>query len=796
MLISLKWLNKYIDLKDKTVKELENALTMIGQEVEHIEYEGSNLENVITAEIVELIKHPDSDHLTICKVNTGDEILQVICGAPNHTNGDKVVLAKIGAKLSDEFIIKKGKIRGVESYGMLCSEEELKIGKGNDGIIILPKDTEVGIPLKEYLSKDDIIFELEITPNRPDCLSHIGIARELSAYYNLPLIYPKKDVNISIENDKKVEIIGNVSKRYATRIIKNVEVKESPKWLKDSLEAVGVRSINNLVDISNYVMLEYNQPNHIFDLDEIKGNKITVKALEEDIKFITLDDNERELLKGDIVICDEEKPLILAGIMGGKNSEVKDSTKNILIEVAEFSNLDIRRTSRRLSLISESSYRFERGIDEKNILTVMDRITYLINEIAGGENSNIVEEYKEKSEEIVTEFMIPRMNRFIGKNIDKKDIINIFERLEIEIKDEGEKLILKAPSHRKDLINQFDYFEEIIRIYGFDNIENILPKLEMNEKRLENNIRNIQNLKNILSNMGLREVINYSFIPKEALKKINFNNSKIIEIENPITTDFVIMRPTLMYSLLKNAKDNFNRSVNDIKIFEISKVFHLEDKKDISKVNLDDNSIIETQKIAILLGGKSNKDIWAKNEYDFYDLSGIVELLFEKIGVPRYSLERSKNKSYHPNKSADILIGKECLGTFGEIHPDILEEMSIDNNIYYAEIDVEKLQKYQKNTIKYNKISQYQSVNRDIAILVEDKINAGDILKSIKNVLPIIEKVSIFDIYSGKGIKEGYKSVALNIILRDNKTLNDNEINDAILKIVEKLKKQFNAEIR
>ena len=805
MLISLNWLKEYIDLDENLdIKELENALTMIGQEVENIEKQGKNLKKVLTAKIKELKMHPNSDHLTVCQVDNGTEVLQVVCGATNHKEGDIVAMAQIGAELDKEFVIKKGKIRGEESNGMLCSETELKVGPGNDGIIIFPEDTKLGIPLDEYYGLNDTVFELEITPNRPDCLSHIGIARELSAYYNKNLNVPKNDVEEKEKYDIDINIAEGTSNRYMARVIKNVKVGPSPKWLRDRLEAVGVRSINNLVDISNYVMLETNQPNHIFDLDKLEKPEISVGYASNGESFVTLDEKTRELNNEDIVIRNNGKVIALAGVMGGLETEVTENTTNILIEVAHFDNLSVRKTSRKLALISESSYRFERRVNEENMNYVMDRISYLVQSIAGGTICNINDEYKVKLENKVTTLDIEKMNKFIGKVIEKDKVISLLERLEVEVKDMGDTLLLKAPYHRQDLINQFDYFEEIIRLVGFDNIENIMPKVTLSKKRLVDTTKYVTDVKIISASLGLREVINYSFIPKNSFEKIKFNikEEELIELKNPIIEDFAVLRPTLMYSLLKNVRDNLNRSVQDIRFFEVSKRFTKKDVKEKKEklVYLGEKEVNELETLAIVLSGSKEKSLWnpKPEKYDFFDLKGIIEALFNKLGFSKYQLRRSENPAYHPGRSADIFVGRELIGTFGNLHPDVEEKMDLENeNVVYAEIFLDLLNKYISKNIKYKGLSKFQSVPRDIAIVVKEDVLVGDMIKSIEKVDKIIEKVELFDIYRGIGIDSGKKSVAISILMRDeNKTLEEQEITNVMDKILLKLEKEYNAELR
>ena len=798
MLISLNWLKQYIDLDGIEINEMENALTMIGQEVEKIDIVGGNLDKVVVAHLEEVKKHPNADSLTLCKVNNGKEILQIVCGATNHKTGDKVALAQVGARLKEDFTIKKGKIRGEESNGMLCSEDELGIGSDKDGIIILPEDAPVGVPFKDYLGINDTVFELEITPNRPDCLSHIGIARELSAYYGKELKYPETEIKNEIEektsDNVKVTIEdSNLSRRYVTRILKNVTVKESPKWLKERIEAIGLRSINNIVDVSNFILMEMNHPNHVFDLDKIEGNEIKVKSAVKGDKLVTLDEQERELEDGDIVICDSKKILALGGVMGGLDSEVTDNTKNILLEVAHFNSQNVRKTSRRLTLSSDSSYRFERGIDVEDSIKVINRLANLIQEVAGGEILNgYVDVYPVPHENKVAELNFERLNRFVGKVIPREKVIEILRNLEIDVKDNGETLTLTAPSYRGDLELEQDYFEEVIRMYGFDNIENILPRVDINKNSTLDTTKLTDRIKTICASVGLKEVINYSFIPKDALQKLKFtgvSEDKLIDISNPITEDFVTMRPTLLYSLIKNAKDNMNRNVSNIRFFEVSRTF--EKAEELAKEDI---------KVGIILAGENDKTLWNPKpvHYDFYDLKGIVEEIFSKLKFQSFSIKRSVQTEFHPGRSAVVFVGKEYIGSFGEIHPDVLENFGLNKKtVLVAEFNIELIKKYINKPFVYQGIIKYPAVPRDLALVMNENILVGDVLKTIEKIDKKVEKVELFDIYQGIGVEPGKKSVAISILLRDDsKTLEDKEINDIIDKILAKMKKDYMAELR
>ena len=591
-----------------------------------------------------------------------------------------------------------------------------------------------------------------------------------------------------------VEIKDNdLSKRYVARIIKNVQVKESPKWLKERVESVGIRSINNIVDVSNYILMETNQPNHIFDLDKLEGTKITVDVAKNDEIFVTLDEQERKLNNEDIVIKDEKKVVALAGVMGGFNSQITENTKNILLEVAHFNPQKIRKTSRRLALISDSSYRFERGVDRENAINVINRIANLIQEVAGGEIlQGVVDIYPEVPAKQVAELNFERLNRFVGKEIAREEVIRILQKLEVTVEDKGENLILTAPSFRQDLENEQDYYEEIIRMYGFDNIENKLPKVEINETSTIDTTKLIDRVKLIAASTGLQEVINYSFIPKDGVDKVKFTNvekENLIDVLKPITEDFVTLRPTLLYSLIKNAKDNINRNVENIRFFEVSRTF--EKAEELAK---------EEVKLGIILAGNNDKTLWnpKPEAYDFYDLKGIVEEIFSKLRFKNYQIKRSTQTQLHPGRSVDVFVGKEFIGSFGEIHPDVLENFDLGKkSVLVGEFNIDLIKKYIGKAVKYEGMIKFPAVPRDIALVMDEAVLVGDVLKVIEKVDNKIEKVELFDIYRGLGVLTGKKSVAISIKLRDkNKTLEEKEINDVVEKILKKVEKQFGAELR
>lgn len=794
MLISLDWLKQYVDIKED-IPQLENALTMIGQEVEAIDIQGKHLDNVVIGQITEYGKHPNSDKLTLLKVNVGDEEeLQIICGAPNHKLGDKVVVAKIGAVLPGDFKIKKSKIRDIESFGMLCSQVELGIGEDGDGIIILPEDAPIGEEYRKYAGLDDVIFELEITPNRPDCLSHIGIAREVAAYYGRKVKYPSytlSEVIDSVNNYAKVRVEDKERcKRYMGRVIRNVTVAESPEWLKKRIRAMGLKPINNIVDITNFVMFEYNQPMHAFDLDKLENNTVVVRAAENGEKITTLDGVERELVNGELVIADEVKPIAIAGIIGGQATQIEAETKNVFLEVAYFTPDNIRKSAKKLGIVTDSGYRNERGLDIENLPEVIDRAAALIAEVASGEVlDEVIDKYIEKPQKFEIPLNLTKLNTFIGKKLEFDTVGKILSNLGLGIKTlSQDMLLITPPTYRTDLTRPEDLYEEVIRMYGFENIEAVMPVEDIESGLKDSKISVADNLKEILKEIGLHEVINYTFIPREALDILKIKD-KVIEISNPLSEDMVIVRPTLMYSLLANIRDNFNRNQFDLRFFEVSKVF-----------TPAEELANEDLRICVAIAGKPERTLWnpKPKAYDFYTMKGYVEKLLEYMGINRYKLERSSNENFHPGRSADIKIGNDVIGTFGEVHPDVLEAMDIKRErAYVADIDLARAEKYIKSAVKYERIVKYPEVTRDLAIVMDKDILVGNMVEDLKRVSPLIEKIEIFDVYEGEKIDADKKSVAISIVLRNKvKTLEEKEINDVVTKVLETISKKYRGEIR
>ncbi|MEG0236132.1 MAG: phenylalanine--tRNA ligase subunit beta [Cetobacterium sp.] len=796
MLISLDWLKQYVDIKED-IKELENTLTMIGQEVEAIEEQGKELAKVVIGQITEYGKHPEAEKLTLLKVNIGEEEeLQIVCGAPNHKLGDKVVVATIGAVLPGDFKIKKSKIRGIESQGMLCSEVELGLGNDGDGIIILPEDAPLGVEYRVYKKLNDVIFELEITPNRPDCLSYIGIAREIAAYYGRKIKCPEFESKKIIESINTGHIDVRIEdkercKRFSGKVIKNIKVQESPEWLKNRLISMGLKPINNVVDATNYILFECNQPLHAYDLTKINDRKIVVRKALNGEKIVTLDGVERELNKGELIIADAEKPLGIAGIMGGESSKVTEETTEIFLECAYFTPENIRKTSKELGLSSDSSYRFERGLDIENTAEVLERAADLISQLTGGEVlEGCIDKYIEKYEKIEIPLNIEKLRKFMGKNIEIDVVGKILTNLGINIKTlNSTTIIATPPSYRGDLTRTADLYEEIIRMYGFDNIENKMPEENIRPGVKDSMTVVVDEAKEILAKLGLQEVINYSFISKDAIKMLGITEPTL-EITNPISDDMAVMRPTLIYSLLSNVRDNLNRNQNGLRFFEVSRVF----------TPKEDGLANETLRASIALAGKTFKTLWdpKPEAMDFYTLKGFVEKFLEYMGVTRYQLDRSEDKNFHPGRSADIRIGKVKIGTFGEIHPELAENMDIKRErAYVAELDLTTLLNYRAKKVKYERIVKYPEVTRDLAVVLDRDVLVGKMLEDIKKSSNLIESVAIFDVYQGEKIEADKKSVAISIVLRKKDgTLEESDINITVDKILKLIAKNYNGEIR
>jgi phenylalanyl-tRNA synthetase beta chain len=801
MIISLNWLKDYVDYS-VSPEELADRLTMSGLEVESIEYTGKALENVVVAEILDMGPHPDADKLSLCRVSDGANEYPIVCGASNMKAGDKVALATTGTvlppgpKFPEGITIKKAKIRGQVSEGMLCAENELGLGTESDGIMILPPGAVPGTRLIDEIGVNDVLLEIAITPNRPDCLSVVGTAREVAAILSGKAGYPEPSISESgspVGDYVSVEILSPAKcPRYTCRVITGVKIGPSPKWMKTRLESSGIRSINNVVDVTNYVLLELGQPLHAFDYGLVKGKKIIVRQAGEGEIIKTLDGVERKLTGDDLLICDAERAVALAGVMGGADTEVTEGTSNILLESAYFSPDTVRKTSRKTGLKSESSYRFERGVDPEGVVRALDRAAALIAELAGGKvAAGRIDENPIKIEPAVVSVTAKRVNAILGTNISEEEIISIQKRLGLELlsSDNG-VLTFKVPTYRVDLTREIDIIEEMARLYGYNNIPVTLPAVAM-KTELPQSVRTAQSkFKEIFTANGFYEAINYSFEDEELLRL--FSPEGALPILNPISKDGAVMRTSLTAGLVKNVVLNLSRQESDVRIFETGKVYIPSSGDKLPK---------EINKLAAAATGRKQPELWDREELDFFDLKAILEKAFGALHLPSGAAFRaaSEIEFLHPGKSAEIIIDSEAVGYVGELHPGLLERLELTKRVYVAEIDLDaaaRLTAGKKGEFK--PLPKFPSVRRDIALVVDEGVTAGSIIDEIKSLgSGLIEDARIFDVFTGGSVQTGKKSVAVSLHLRAaDKTLTEDEINKIQDKALKKLRLALGAELR
>ncbi len=721
MKFTYNWLKEYVDV-DIPADELSEMLTMAGLEIETLTYLGAGLDNICSVKILDIEKHPNADKLSICKVTDGESEHEIVCGAKNMKGGDIVALAKKGANLPNGIKIKPTKIRGVVSNGMLCSETELGLADEAGGIMILAQDTTIGKPVIDILGLDDYLFEIGLTPNRSDCLSLIGIAREVAMLTGAKLktidfVADESSESVSGAIDISIQN-ASACNRYTARVLRGVSIKESDPIIKSRLNAIGVRSINNIVDITNYVMFVYGQPMHAFDYDKIMGKKIIVRNASDGGKFTTLDEKERELTAGDIMICDEKRAVALGGVMGGMNSEVSDDTKDILLESAYFDPVTIRRTAKRLGLASESSHRFERGVNPQTVTVALDYAASLMQKSTGCKIlSGIADVWPVKYESRDIKARFARINKVLGTDLTNDDILNLLGRLMFEVKQKSdEHVLVEIPQYRHDLVKEIDIIEEIARTYGYNNIKVTMPKIPaVSEKRSEKEVTAAK-VRSLLVNNGFYEVINYSFCAHKDLEIFSGDLiDRRIGVLNPINEEQSVMRMSLLPALIETVKKNMNHKNNDLKLFEIGRSF----------MKGDSGEIFETNRFTGIITGLCYEDNWsnAKKVVDFFDIKGIVELILESIKVIRYSFKGGASSKYlHPAVSTQIYIAGEKVGEIGELHPDILEGYGIDKKVYAFDFDFDRLCASQKERVVFRQLPKYPYVKRDIAIVVDKGI--------------------------------------------------------------------------
>ena len=815
MTISHNWLTQYINCKLSTT-EIAKILTDIGLEVEGFQEKQAvkgGLLGLITAKVTECEQHPDADKLHVTTVDTGSELLQVVCGAPNVHKGAIVILATVGTTLypngsdEDAFKIKKSKIRGVESLGMLCAEDEIGVGNSHDGIILLPEDTAIGRPAAEVFKlENDTIYEIGLTPNRIDGASHYGVARDLAAYLKatgesieakLPEIKTVgKTANLNID----VVVENNeAAPRYMGTTLVGVNVKPSPEWLQTRLRSIGINPKNNVVDITNFVMHECGQPLHAFDVSQISGNKIVVRNAVEGEKFVTLDGVERKLSTDDLMICNENEPMCIAGVLGGEKSGVTDNTTSVFLESAYFNSVSVRKTAKRHAISTDASFRYERGADPEMTLFAINRATQLIVELAGAEvASTTIDIYPKPVEPFTVNASLKRINSLIGKELDENTVINILTALDIKIIENKEGvLVLEVPSFRVDVQREADIVEEVLRIYGLNNIE--LPrdiKTSVTYDNQKTTDKLVSTIANLLADRGFNETMSNSLTKESYYEELNtYPKEKAVKILNPLSSDLDVMRQTLAFNMLEAIELNVNRKRADLKLFEFGNCYEF---KKPDALGLD--KYHETQRLAIAFTGNCEQGSWnhKDSKADFFSVKAMIELVFSRLGINLFegSWQTGDNNLF--GFSYTYTMRGNVIFEIGEIAKRVREKLGVKQPVFYAEIDVEKLHKI-VDTVKVSvkELSKFQAVKRDLALLVNSSVTFGELrMTATKAEKKLLKNVALFDVYEGDKLPEGKKSYALSFILADEKTLTDKEIEKAMANIAGALAHHNNAEIR
>lgn len=816
MKISYNWLQQYINI-NLDPDQIAAILTDIGLEVSGIEkYESvkGGLKGIVVGEVITKVKHPDADKLSITTVDIGQEnLLNIVCGAPNVEKGQKVVVATVGTTLyngDESFVIKRAKIRGVESEGMICAEDEIGLGTSHDGIMVLDKNAKIGTKASEYFKIDeDFIFDVDLTPNRIDGASHYGVARDLTAYIrqseDISLTRPSTDqFNIDNRNLRIDVIVENAEAcpRYSGITITGVTVKESPSWLKNRLRSIGLKPINNIVDVSNYILHAYGQPLHAFDADKIEGKKVIVKTMPDKTKFITLDEIERELSDKDLMICNTKDAMCIAGVFGGFKSGVTNKTKNIFIESAHFNPVWVRKTARRHGLSTDSSFRFERGADPNITIYALQIATILIKEVAGGTvSSDIVDIYPTPIKNHMVELLFSNIERLIGNYIEKETIKNILKSLEIKIvaeKDIG--LLLEIPTYRVDVTREADVIEEILRIYGYNNIDistKVNSSIQYTPKPNKNRLTNI--ISNMLSYSGFNEIMSNSLTKLEYYENSeSYPSDSAVKIFNPLSKDLSLLRKTLVYGGLEAISYNINRKTSNLKLYEFGNCYNYNaDIKTEEKLN----KYSEEEHLALFITGKKNKLSWNSKEEatSFYLLKSYVENILKRLNIDIVNIEKRSTSNDIFEEAIYYSLNNKLIVNFGIINKKLRKQFEIEQDVFYADINWTILVKEStKFKVKYAPLSKYPEVKRDLALLLDKSIEFEQIKQlALNSDKKLIKDVSLFDYYTGENIDKNKKSYAINITLLDNdKTLTDKQIDKVMKNLIFNFEKEFNAKIR
>ncbi len=798
MKISYKLIQKYIDCS-LSPEALADKLTMAGLEVCAIEKTGLDLSSCVVGQILEIQPHPDADRLTVCQVNIGTEVLPIVCGAQNMKLNDKVPVALVSCRLPGGFLIKKSKIRGVSSQGMMCSEKELNLSEEASGLMILPSEAPIGKEICSYLGLDDVVLELDLTPNRGDCLSVRGIVREIATLTNettkkITIDMPPEG-NTNIQDMMSIRVDApDLCPRYSASIISDVTIGPSPLWLVQQLQSMGIRSINNVVDVTNFVMMEWGQPLHAFDYDLIQEKRIIVRRAKEKEKIITLDEVERQLIAENLVIVDTKQAIALAGVMGGANTEISNQTHTILLESAFFDPISIRRTSALFGLHSEASHRFERGIDPDSVILALNRATQLIVEVTGGKPAKgIIDIYPTPFQPQNITLRLPMVKKVLGIEIPEKKIYQILQNMDFSIQRiDEQKLAVLAPVFRWDIKREVDLIEEIARIYGYENIPVSLPTGTISAEK-KTKLRNFETkIRDILVGLGFSEAINFSFISKKImddLPQVNAESEERIYLKNPLTEDQNVMRNSLIAGLCKNIAFNQNRQAQNIRLFELGRCFIPSSSGSLPKEKMMLGAVMQGSRDPASWQGKSES-------LTFFDVKGVVEAFMSALGICDYTICSDNYIWMGSCHCCSIRVGNQPIGFLGEIDKSILEYFDITKNIFGIEIEIEFLNMPKKRTLK--PIPKYPSITRDLALIIPEEIPYQELYKSIRDMnIKILQKIYLFDVYRGDQVPSGEKSFGLSLIYQSlEKTLTDKQVNAMHKKIINHLKQKFHASLR
>lgn len=795
MKLPMSWLSDYTDIEGISPKEYADKLTMTGSKVEGVEYLGAELDKVVAGKVLSCEMHPDSDHLHVCMVDVGEgEPLQIVCGAPNVAEGQMVPVALNGAVLPGGVKIKKGKLRGVVSNGMICSHEEMGISESllgyepEYGILVLPDDVKPGTDVKDLYGLNENVVEFEITSNRPDCFSIIGLARETAVSFKKSFKIP--EVTFHETSDKITDKLSidvqdkDKCLRYTSRMIKNVKIGPSPKWMRERLEACGIRSINNMVDITNYVLLEYGQPMHAFDLRHLEGGKIIVRRANDGEIIKTLDEQDRKLTSDDLVICDAVKPVAIAGVMGGFNSEIKPDTTEVAFESATFDAASVRLTAQRVGLRTEASSRYEKGLDYNNTIPAIERACQLVEELGCGEvvggAIDVIGNVKD-AQPIM--FRPEKINAFLGTDISTDEMVEILTSLEVKI--DMENMMLTPPSFRPDLVAEADIAEEIARFHGYDIIPTTLLSgesvigMKNKEQKVEDKINEV------LTAQGMSEIYTYTFVSPSIFDKLNIPAESplrnTVKITNPLGEDTSVMRTTTIASMMEVLARNYNYRTTSAKMFETAKIF----------IPTEAGKLPE-EPVIITLG------MYGENA-DFFTIKGVCEVLFEQLHIDGVSyIAVTDNPTYHPGRCAEIKVGNKILGTIGEIHPSVSRKFGIDTECYVGELNLENILATMNDDVKYHHLPKYPAVTRDFSILLDKITPVAEIEAVIRKAAEkLLDKLELSDVYEGHQIPEGKKSVMYKAAFRaDDRSLTGEEADNLHDKIVKKLENALGAQLR